>query len=307
MADKGRVGEESTLRICHRGWVSAPNHDLKENSGPRALGLKLTNSTGVPPQTAACEVSKAPCRAKSSLGSDLGKRKGRKMNRFKVVAIVFLWGLVAVGLSVTAKADDWNKETTLTFDQPVEIPGHIVLPAGTYVFKLMDSPADRHIVQIFSKDRTHLYATILAIPNYRLRTSDRTVMTFGERAVGLPEAIRAWFYPGDNWGQEFVYPKARAVELAKMADLPVLATSKEFEFTKPEVKDELKQAPIVAIRPTGEEVEVAQVVEPPPAEIAAKTSAVLPKTASQQPLVALIGFLTLGAGLALWGFSKRRA
>ena len=128
-----------------------------------------------------------------------------------------------------AKADDWNRKTVITFSAPVEIPGvHLagwgVLPAGTYVFKILDSLSDRHIVQIFNKDETVIYATILAIPNYRLQATDKTVMTFRERPAGEPEALRAWFYPGRNWGEEFVYPKAKAVALAKASNVPVLFT-----------------------------------------------------------------------------------
>lgn len=238
------------------------------------------------------------------------------MNRFKAVAAVFFLGLVFLAFSPSVKADQWNKETIVTFDQPVEIPGGVVLEAGTYLFKLMDSPSDRHIVQIFDKSGTHVYATILAIPNYRLRVTGRTVMTFGERGAGLPEAIRAWFYPGDNFGQEFVYPKKRAVELAKVIDLPVLAMPSEFEryLTTPAktVNEEpvvaLKQAPLTAVKPTGEEVEVAQVVEYPPAQVAAVRKPVrLPQTASSVPVLALIGLASLGASLALWVFSKRGA
>src|SRR5213082_898362 len=132
----------------------------------------------------------------------------------------------------TAIADDWNRKTVVTFSGPVEIPGvHLTgwatLPAGTYVFKILDSPSDRHIVQIFNKEETTIYATILAIPNFRLKATDKTVMTFRERAAGEPEALRAWFYPGRNWGEEFVYPKARAMELAKVTKTPVLFTPVE--------------------------------------------------------------------------------
>ena len=98
----------------------------------------------------------------------------------------------------------------------MHITGMRVLPAGTYVFKLMNSSSNRHIVQIFNKDETKIYATILAIPNYRLVPKNKTVITFNEGVRGQPEAIRAWFYPGANWGEEFVYPKAKAVELAKV-------------------------------------------------------------------------------------------
>jgi hypothetical protein len=131
----------------------------------------------------------------------------------KIFTKFFLTVCFAMSLLVlpTASADDWNKKTTVTFSEPVEVPGvgAQVLPAGTYVFKLLDSQANRHIVQIFNKEQTHIYTTILAIPNYRLRATDKTVMTFKERAQGEPEAIRAWFYPGREWGEEFVYPKSK--------------------------------------------------------------------------------------------------
>src|SRR5438270_10149070 len=143
-----------------------------------------------------------------------------------------------------ARADEWNRKTTITFSGPVEIPGvHLkgfsVLPAGTYVFKILDSQSDRHIVQIFSKDELTVYATILAIPNYRLQATDKTVMTFRERPAGEPEALRAWFYPGKNWGEEFVYPKAKAIELAKATNMPVLFTPAEIAV---EVAEPIKSA-----------------------------------------------------------------
>jgi hypothetical protein len=208
-------------------------------------------------------------------------------------------------LSSTASAQVWNKKTTVTFSAPVEIPGvgAQVLPAGTYVFRLLDSLSDRNIVQIFNKDESHIYATILAIPNYRLKATDKTVMTFAERAAGDPQAIRAWFYPGDNWGQEFVYPKTKAVQLAKITSLPVLYIPDEVApyivapvktATEPPVVA-LKEAPVMAVKPTGETVAVAEVVEPPPVQTAAK----LPKTASDLPLVALMGFLCLGIGISM--------
>ena len=132
-----------------------------------------------------------------------------------VTASVFCLGLLGVVFAPPAKADDWNRKTKITFSGPVEIPGvHLagwgVLPAGTYVFRILDSQSDRHIVQIFNADETAIYATILAVPNYRLRATDKTVITFRERPAGEPEALRAWFYPGRNWGEEFVYPKAKA-------------------------------------------------------------------------------------------------
>jgi hypothetical protein len=233
----------------------------------------------------------------------------KKMDRFRLVVTIFCLSLVALTFLPSAKADEWNKKTIVTFNEPVEVPGvgAQILPAGTYVFKLFDSQGDRHIVQIFNKAEDHVYTTILAIPDYRVRATGKTVMTFKERAEGQPEAIRTWFYPGREWGDEFVYPKSRAVELAKIVNEPVLATTVEL----PAEVETLKTAQVIAVKPTGEEVAVTEVIQTPPAEVAAAETpapaAALPKTASPLPLVGLIGLLSLGAGLALWGFSKRAA
>lgn len=221
------------------------------------------------------------------------------------------------------QADTWNRKTVITFSNPVEIPGvHLagwgVLPAGTYVFKVMDSLSNRHIVQIFNKEETKVYATILAIPNYRLQPTDKTVMSFHERPAGQPEALRAWFYPGRMFGEEFVYPKGKAMELAKTSEKPVLfaRTETPAEVTEPikpadtpvdePLVAELKQAPVLAATPTGGEAPLAQVVTPPPAtattQVAAAPKAedkVLPSTASELPVVMLLGFLALGAAISV--------
>jgi len=237
---------------------------------------------------------------------------------------VFSLALMGAVFSPVAKADAWNRKTVMTFSGPVEIPGvHLkgwgVLPAGTYVFKIMDSQSNRHIVQIFNKDETQIYATILAIPNYRLRATDKTVVTFRERPAGQPEALRAWFYPGRNWGEEFVYPRAKAIELAKVTNTPVLYTTADLPIevekpmltmTEPEVVA-LIQAPVKAVQPTGEEVEIAAVVTTPPAAelepdtAPAQVAMALPQTAGPLPLIALLGLLALGGGLALRLVQKR--
>src|SRR3990170_3643206 len=159
------------------------------------------------------------------------------MNRFKVMGTIFCVSIMALAFSPAVKAQRADKKTIVTFSQRIEIPGvgQQFLPAGTYVFKLVDSLSNRDIVQIFNEDENHVFATILPIANYRLKATDETVMTFRERAAGQPQAIRAWFYPGANWGQEFVYPKSRAVELAKVTNEPVLYFPAELapEVTKP--------------------------------------------------------------------------
>lgn len=208
---------------------------------------------------------------------------------------ITLCSLAMMGTILTpnAKADEWNRKTRITFSGPVEIPGvHLkgwnVLPAGSYVFRILDSQSDRHIVQILNPEETTVYATILAIPNYRLQATDKTTITFRERPAGQPEALRAWFYPGRNWGEEFVYPKATAIALAKATSTAVLFTPAELPaevevpITSPDspVIAQLKRAEVMAIKPTGEEVQLAQVVTPPPAE-AAQARAPEPAEAAQ--------------------------
>jgi hypothetical protein len=230
-----------------------------------------------------------------------------------VLCIAFLGAAFAPSIS----ADEHDKKTTFTFSGPVEIPpvyitGMRVLPAGTYVFKVVNSSSDRHIIQIFNKDETKIFATILAIPNYRLKAKDKTVITFNEGIAGKPESLRAWFYPGENWGEEFVYPKARAVELAKVSNLPVLTHVTELtvvEVEKPEAPQviaQLQQAPVKAVQPTGEVVELAQVVQPPPpADVAVAPAPALvavntlPATGSSLPLIGLCGLLALGSAFTL--------
>jgi hypothetical protein len=244
------------------------------------------------------------------------------MKLLSVVTAAISFTLLAGALTPRAEAAPWNRKTKVTFSAPVEIPGvHLpgwgVLPAGTYVFKILDSQSDRHIVQIFSEDEKTVYATILAIPNFRLRATDKTVITFSERPAGQPEALQAWFYPGRQWGEEFVYPKAKAIALAKLTNRPVLFTPVELpvEVAEPvrsaqaPVVIELKRAPIMAVNPAGEEVQVAQVVTPPPAEELQDTPepvpATLPATASPLPFIGLLGLLSLGAGFAARAAQRR--
>ena len=116
------------------------------------------------------------------------------MKLFKMFATALSVAVLCTFVVPSAAADNWNKKTVVTFSGPVEVPGvgAQVLPAGTYVFKILGSPSTRHIVQIFNQDETHVFTTILAIPNYRLRATDKTVITFQRaagRTAGSPEGM----------------------------------------------------------------------------------------------------------------------
>ncbi len=211
-------------------------------------------------------------------------------------------GFFGIAFAPNARADEWNKKTILTVNEAIQVPNK-VLPPGKYVIRLLDSPSDRHIVQIFNADETHLETTILAIPNYRLEPTGKTVFSFWETPPGQPKAMRAWFYPGDNFGQEFAYPKSTAVQIAAAAHASV-------PTTEVIMQSEMATAPVASINEEGKETpmeaqtQVAQSTPAPAPEAApapepTPAPAELPKTASPYPLVGLAGLLSLGVFLVL--------
>jgi hypothetical protein len=229
--------------------------------------------------------------------------------RNRLMVLVFCMAAVAGLFAISARGDKSDKRTIFTFSAPVEIPGGKVLPAGTYTFKLLDTSADRNIVQIFNKDQTTLYATVLAIPDYRRNPTDKALVTFEETKQGGPPAIKEWFYPGESYGQEFVYPKPRAVEIAKNSNQPVPSMSSESASNISQSATSSNDASVVAMKDTplkaeeanGDEVEVAEVFIVHPVLVAE-----LPKTASMLPLLWLLGIIFTALGAAFWLIAKHR-
>jgi len=214
-------------------------------------------------------------------------------------ALLLAFALAAVWAIAGAPvfADDWDKSTKITFNQPFEIPGH-VLPAGTYMVRLVDIASERHVVRFLSEDESKVYATVIGIPDFRLKATDATSVTFYETEAANPRPLHAWFYPGHQFGLEFAYPEKRAEQIAAVTEEHVIAT-KEPEFVaEPEpTVPELLEEPLVAVEPSGKEVEIAEVhpevilpaeTEPEPAPPA------LPKTATPFPLIAVLGFMAAG-------------
>jgi hypothetical protein len=221
----------------------------------------------------------------------------------RIRTTLFAIGLSAFAIAPAAMADEWNQKTFFTFSGPVEIPGQ-VLPAGTYVFKLANSQSDRHIVQVFNKDENRIFGTFLAIPDYRMHVSSEPIIRFTERPAGSPPAVKAWVYPGRNYGHEFVYPKKKAVQLAAVNHTPVPAMPTELEpdTTIPMLRldsvevVQLEQAPLKAEQPNGNEVELADAFEVTPA---AEMPEELPATGSSLPLIGLVGLATVASAFAL--------
>jgi hypothetical protein len=252
----------------------------------------------------------------------------KKMNVKAIAATLGLASLVV--LAPNATADQWNKKTIITVNEAIQVPGKVLQP-GKYVMKLMESPANRHIVQIFNEREDQLQTTVLAIPNYRLQPTGKTEFQWWETPAGQPRAMRAWFYPGDNFGQEFAYPKSEAVSIAA-------STNQNVPTTYAENQADLATARVGTVDRAGTEMEldrqtytraetaqnndtgnqqIAQATprpatERPATEIAQNRATpqdnsgvmsdagrTLPRTASPIPMGALAGLLALGASLAV--------
>ncbi len=232
------------------------------------------------------------------------------MRHVKMFGSVVAATLILAGATASAQGN-FNRTTYLTISTPVELPGS-TLPAGTYTFRLSDSNSDRHMVQVLDKDAAKLHATILAIPAKRMHVSDDTVVTFHEQPAEATPAVRFWYYPGETVGQEFAYPKAQATRIAAVTGEPVLAIDSDPSMTASVMRIDRSASAATA---AADAQASAQAGAPPPADAQAPAQPQtarpemppagtsgerrLPQTASNLPLVGLIGLLALGGAVAV--------
>lgn len=143
------------------------------------------------------------------------------MRRTKTT-LVALCAALALTAGVAAAQSPADRTTFVTFSGPVSLPG-MTLPAGTYTFRLADSQTDRHIVQIFNREGTKLFTTLLAVPAQRPEPEGDPVITFKETPADRPPAVHFWYYAGEKDGNELVYPKAQALMIAQSSGEGVMA------------------------------------------------------------------------------------
>ena len=155
------------------------------------------------------------------------------MRLLRAVALVGLSaGMAALPSPVAAQVGPRSQDTYFTFSEPVELP-NVTLPAGSYLFQLVDSTSNRHVVRVISRDRQKLFTTVMAIPSYSLgQPADEPQVRFMETPAGTPSAVKIWLYPGRSTGREFVYPRSRATRLAQATGEPVLTTKSETDVSR---------------------------------------------------------------------------
>ena len=217
---------------------------------------------------------------------------------------------LALTASAAVAQSPADRTTFVTFSGPVSVPG-MTLPAGTYTFRLADSQTDRHIVQIFDREGSKLFTTLLAVPAERPKPEGDPVITFKETPSDRPPAVHYWYYAGEKAGNELVYPKAQAIAIARASGEPVMSVDSSGSSI-----DDWKSgnvSKVTADAAAADEQPVAQPpapqqTAPPPAPVTtppasttrpAPTPENLPQTASTLPLVALLGLFALGGALAV--------
>jgi hypothetical protein len=129
--------------------------------------------------------------------------ESREMRLGRSLTVIVAASFVGVVPPRRAAADEWNKRTVLTFSQAVAVPGKM-LSAGTYVFQLAESQANRHLVQV-SDQSGRILVMVVTTAVYRPSPEDKTRLTFSEQSAGAPRPITTWFYPGRIDGEQFVY------------------------------------------------------------------------------------------------------
>jgi LPXTG-motif cell wall-anchored protein len=217
------------------------------------------------------------------------------MKYLKSLSSLFLFALISAALPSGAQADDnVQRRSRLTITEPTEIPGTVLQP-GTYLVKVMDFQDEKLIVQFVNENDTKVIATVLAMRDRRVLPDDgQTGFTYYQRTPGGLNALKSWYYAGDYWGEVFVYPRSKAVVIAKATSEEVVATPAE---SAPTLKSE-----VVVIKPDETLQPIPQPAvkaSEPTTKVAESLPARLPETGSSLPLIALAGFVALGCAAGL--------
>ena len=233
-------------------------------------------------------------------------------------------------MATAVSAQPFDKRTLFTFSGPVALPG-VTLPAGQYLFRLADPNADPRVIQVLDAVGRKPYGMFFTLPTERPDPASKPEVRFMETASGMPAAIRTWWYPGERRGYEFIFPKEQAQRLAKGATEPVLTTQAETTTTEQTNTAELSRvggsgqetnvsatAAPTAATPTGTAQEgqlassslaiatpeipsavTANPIASAKAEPARTARTQLPRTATQLPLIAIVGTATLFSAAAM--------
>jgi LPXTG-motif cell wall-anchored protein len=211
--------------------------------------------------------------------------------RFPKISGLLIGAALLLAVSPGLRADEVAWRTALHIAEPTEIPTKVLAP-GDYIVKVVNTKETRSIVQFLTPDEK-VVATVLGVPNYRVKTAENNEFVYFQRVEGNPIALKSWVYPGNNFGIEFAYPKQEAIVLAERTKEPVYATPTPAEPTL--------QGEVFVVTPENKEIPMAEF------RPAAPITKALPKTGSSLPLIGLIGVASLAGAAGLRILARRES
>jgi hypothetical protein len=163
--------------------------------------------------------------------------------------------ILGLGLSVTlfasaVQAQPEDKRTYFTFSGPIALPS-VTLPAGRYLFRIVDTTTSRKVIQVLDENQKKAYSMANTIPDQRRDAPKDATVVFYESARGTPAAVKSWWYPGETIGYQFIYPRTQAKQIAKATGQPVLTTKTDSTKT-----EETKSADLTRVDANGRDVDV---------------------------------------------------
>jgi hypothetical protein len=193
--------------------------------------------------------------------------------------------------SPAALAQSERENSTFTVTEPVDV-GSFTLQPGTYLIKVVMLESNRNMIQVTNEDQTKVFASVLATPHTLAanEAAPTSRYVYYATAPGQRKALRTWFARDTTNGQDIVYPKQRAMELAVVAKAPVVAIPDDVKETEYKSATLTVVTPQQEVRPYEEPAPVVMIAEAPPARQ-------LPATASTVPLYVALGLLCIGGAV----------
>jgi hypothetical protein len=208
------------------------------------------------------------------------------MRRFKTIVGATCAAAFVTVAAAGAQGIVPDRTTFVTISAPVSVPG-TVLPAGEYMFRLADTQASRNVIQIFDKERSKIFATLITVAAERNEPSGDAVITFRETAADAPPALRYWYYAGEKGGHEFVYPREQAMQIARASGESVLAidtTSTEIDaMSKGDISRIEGKAMATTEQPESQPSAAAPAAPATPAESTSASETTAQQPALEQP------------------------
>lgn len=215
--------------------------------------------------------------------------------------------VVAFALLISTAAFAQTPEVSvLPVTEPLDVGGTILEP-GTYHIRVIPSTTDRNKIQVTSVDGTKVFATALSVP-HPLEPGEEvpsTTFIYYPAGEGQPRALRTWFAPNpeaSQGGHDIVYDESRAKQLARLANSRVVYYPPTTTITEIETSDLQVVTPEATVE-TYTYIPPATVIETTrdttPMTSASTTDDVeMPATASNVPLMALLGLISLAGAVA---------